>query len=520
MIKNIVVIGGGTAGWLTALMAKKTFPENNVTVIESEELGILGAGEGTTPNFIALLNYLEIPLSKLISCTNTTLKNGIKFTNWKNDSNYYYHNFNVINPSLLESNFNHAGNWNKHNTFNFLNVFKDVPLKDFELISMLNEQNKSPHFLIPYFDSTVDPILLFNNVSSFAIHFDAKQLANLLKDISLERGITRIEGKVIEVKSTSNGDICSVKLENNQIVLLDFVFDCSGFFRLLIGKHFNSKWKSHLDKLPVNSAIPFFLPPADVTNLPPYTESIAMNYGWMWKIPLQHRFGCGYVYDSNLLTEDNAIKELEEYLGFEPQYPRQQKGSFKFNAGYYETTWVNNCISLGLSSGFIEPLEATSLMLTVSCLQEIFSDKLFIENKNQKLINKYNTWVNTQNQEICDFIYLHYMSTRTDTDFWKHFTFKNASDSLKEKIEFWDTLAFKNTNELYMSLIFSKESWFIIGLGVGLINTSKIKEFVIKNELSKYLNKHEVFKLNQSNQVNNCLNHGEFLKKLGATFEN
>jgi tryptophan halogenase len=224
-------------------------------------------------------------------------------------------------------------------------------------------------------------------------------------------------------------------MENNYNISCDFVFDCSGFHRLIIGKTFNAKWNSYKDFLPSDSAIPFFIDMID--SIPPYTEAIAMKHGWMWKIPLQNRFGCGYVFDSSLISEEEAVKEIEEFLGYVPFYPRKEKGGFKFDAGAYEETWINNCLAVGLSANFIEPLEATSLWVTSYSLSLFFSNPNSITNTSNEVREQFNKTVLDQNSEIANFVYFHYMSLRKDTDFWKKFSYENAPKSLKEKISLW-----------------------------------------------------------------------------------
>jgi hypothetical protein len=192
----------------------------------------------------------------------------------------------------------------------------------------------------------------------------------------------------------------SLILENNEEQLVDFVFDCSGFHRLLIGKHFNSEWASYKEYLPVDMAVPFFIPIDE--EIPPYTEAIAMKYGWMWKIPLQNRYGCGYVFDSSLISEEDAAKEIEEYLGFVPEYPRKNKGAFKFNAGGYKTPWVKNCIAIGLASNFIEPLEATSIFSSIDSLRRAVFNTLSLEECNDDIIDRYNKEIESINSALAD----------------------------------------------------------------------------------------------------------------------
>jgi tryptophan halogenase len=515
-VDNLVVVGGGTAGWLTALSAKKKFPNSNVTLIESEEIGILGAGEGSTPNLMGILEDLGISLDMVISETQSTLKNGIRFVNWKNDGEYFYHNFalNYDYANNLDNNnavYNDSGK--KHNYYYLIKTFENTPSKELTTICLLNEQNKSPFILIKKEQSTS----ILAPISTFSIHFDATQLAKLLKKVALERGVKRIEGKVVSIINDKDNDIKQLELENGLNIDVDFVFDCSGFFRLIIGKHYNGTWKSHSNKLPVKAALPFFLPKESFYKIPPYTDAIAMKYGWIWKIPLQNRFGCGYVYDSDLITEEDARKEIEEYLGFEPEYPRKDKGGFKFNAGYFETPWINNCVSLGLASGFIEPLEATSIGVTVYGLGEIFSSVLNLKIKDNTISTRYNKYMSTLNEEISDFLYLHYMSGRTDTEFWKKFTFENAPKKIQSMLTEWSVCFPKDTPNLYCNILFESENWMAVGLGLGLISKEVVTNFVLENNLTTLKDSYTNMSSLQKERVSNTLSHGDilnlFLKK-------
>jgi tryptophan 7-halogenase len=516
LVQKIVVVGGGTAGWLTALTAQRSIPDVEVTVIESEEIGILGAGEGTTPNIISILDYLGIPVSTFVSKTNATIKNSIRFTNWNNDGKHYYHNFSPLDPKCSGSDLYYERNWERYDLNYLLNVYQDVPFTSGSLGSILNEQRKVPHISTGVVNKAIDPILNYGSGMFFGLHFDASQFASVLKDVGLSRGIKRIEGKVVQVNEDSDGFIANLTLDTQDIVPLDFVFDCTGFYRLLIGKHYKSNWKTYTDVLPVKAAVPFFLEPNFDEELPTYTDSIAMKYGWMWQIPLQHRTGCGYVYDSDLISEEEAIKEIEDYLGFEPIYPRKDKGGFKFEAGCYTTPWVKNCVALGLSAGFIEPLEATSIMVTIACLQDLFSDAQHLKVKNSPFIDVYNKRVEQKNDEIRDFLYLHYMTGRTDTEFWKRFTFENAPLSFQER--FTKMMGYV-PKKIGTYEIFSFESWFYVCLGIGQVNKEAIKGFIESNHLLPLLKDHQEIRNYQELWALQSTPHRQFLKSLGAIFE-
>jgi tryptophan halogenase len=359
---DYVVIGGGTAGWLVSLYIQKHLPPGNITVVASSEIGILGAGEGTTPDFMKLLEDVDVPAEGIIQHAAGTIKKGIQFTNWNGDGTGFFHPF-----------------WGQHG------------------------------------DS--------------ALHFNANLLAKYLQSVGESRGIKLIDDKVTNIITDENNYITGFDLESGNKVNANFVFDCSGFKRLIIGNHYKSPWHSYADSLPVNRAMPFFIE-NDGVNLPEYTEAIAMKYGWMWKIPVQGRYGCGYVFDSSFATDEEIKQELEEYLGHEIVSPRM----FSFNAGCYEKMWIKNCVAIGLSSGFTEPLEATSIWVQVKALK-LLADKFRIYGMNNELgISEFNSGMRQMNEEVMSFLNFHYHTKRSDSEFWNTFSQKNATPQLVEGV--------------------------------------------------------------------------------------
>jgi len=497
-MKKITVVGGGTAGWMTAIYLQKILPSSTITLIESSEIGILGAGEGTTPQIISFLDKVDIDTFELIKETNATLKISIKFEDWSNDGDHYYHPFALLNPSLSEYNYgpqyaNIDGAYLSHGIVgNNLKLGKELAYCQF------SEDNKSPFY--------VDQINKLKSVGTFALHFDASLMANYLKKIAVGRNINHVDGKVLEIISDNNEYITGIKLENGQTITSDFVFDCTGFQRLIVGKHFKSKWKSYEEFLPVNSAIGFFLDP--VNDIPPYTSACAMKYGWMWKIPLQHRIGCGYVFDDKFIDAKAAQKEVEQKLG----HPIKINRNFKFNAGCFETTWVKNCIALGISSGFIEPLEATSIMMLIESLELVKKNLTNLENLNQNVIDEYNLKIVNENSNIMEFLYAHYVTARNDTNFWKKFNWTNAPENLKKKIALWKSRPIINDDFLRNSL-FGHSNWLQILNGTNeLPSDLYFKELELLGLVYDWQNNFVQY----SKEVDGCLqivlSHSQFLK--------
>jgi tryptophan halogenase len=504
-LKKIVVVGGGTAGWLTALAAQKRYPDCLITVIESTEIGILGAGEGSTPNLIPFLDSLGISVQDLIKKTNSTMKLAIKFDNFNNNGNSYYHGFSInkFNLKTKEIFFNTPTNKNKIPVLDLFYMSQDVKQDEYKISAMALDVNKIP-FIGKNNQST--DISDFDIYNLYSLHFDARAMAKYLSEVAIQRGVVHVDGVVKDFIQDSTGDIIEIKLKDGFKVNSDFIFDCSGFARLINKNIFKTEWKSFSESLPAKKAVPFFLD-IDKENIPAYTESTAMNYGWMWKIPLQHRYGCGYVFDSDYITEDEAKKEIEEKLGHEIQSPK----TFTFNPGHYKTIWNKNTIAVGLSSGFVEPLEATSIMQSITVLSIAFRKEFNIFEKNKEHVQILNDTYSADCEEIRDFLYLHYMTDKRNTDFWTNFTINNKMpETLKEKIE--DLNSFKYTVGENMS--FDPISYYIIMYGNNIFNKDYLQDIYKQyKHQEEQLNK---VKAKRKVLSNHFIDHSQFIKQLGG----
>lgn len=513
-VKRVVVIGGGTAGWMTALYAQKMLPNKEIIVVDSDGIGIIGAGEGTTPHLVGLLDVLEIPLSRMIAETGSTIKNGIKFTNWNGggEDDYYYHAFAMhgdVSPDWVGvSGFASS----VPVMYAAASAFGDIG-NDNEMIAKASEQNKVI-FLRNQMSGGpgANPIEKFTPVGNFAVHFDGSKLAGFFRNIATnERGIERIEGVVSDFEQDSIGDVRRLTLASGQTIDCDFIFDCTGFKRLFANK-FETEWVSHKKHLPANATVPFFTE-IDQDNIPPYSEGIAMKYGWMFKIPLQHRYGCGYVYDSTLISVDDVKKEIEDYLGYVPFYPRKEP--FTFEAGYYKESWKHNVVTVGLAAGFIEPLEATSLWVTILTLSGVLSNPEIIYSRNPIDIEEFNEKIANLNEEIADFIYWHYYSDRNDTEFWKKFNYENATNGVKKYLDIIKRRLLRFSD--FSETVWSIKSWYVIGLG---LRNERIRELLVKfdeaNPASPFYKALYVRFKNRQNDLadNYSVSHGEFLQEL------
>jgi tryptophan halogenase len=482
---NIVVAGGGTAGWLTALYVQRICPKDTITVIESEEVGILGAGEGSTPQLPWLLRGLGIKENELIQYTNATFKIGISFENWRGTGDKYLHNFSVSESKLSPHKFTSKDNNltiglnDNGKQYAYINAIANGEMiGDVNLASKLAYNNKS---------SFINENGNISSTINYSYHFDASLLAKFLRMKAEERGIKRIEGKITDIISNESGGLGFIKCGDVE-VKSDFVFDCTGFARLFIGKHFGVEWKSYQDKLKVNTAIPFFLPKSDT--LPPYTKAIAMKYGWMWQIPLQNRWGCGYVFDDRYINVEEAKKEAEEMVG---QIIKINK-VIPFDAGRYVTPWVKNCVAVGLSSMFTEPIEATSIWLIITQLRNLTSDS--IHNINEEEILDYNKLIADTSDCITDFLQFHYNTDRNDTSFWKDYNRTTSlSAKMKKRLNSWKRRTPTNIDTDNLFTQFEEYNWFLVAYGNGVIDESVYNyenlEYDLDNKLAEWFMQYE-----------------------------
>lgn len=426
---NFLIVGGGSAGWISALFVRANFPTANITVIQSSEIGILGAGEGTTPHIIDYLDEIDIPVSEFVKNCKATVKNGIKFSNWNGDRKHYYHPFmdNYDLDHTLTSELPHT----KFPMLDLETIANGGSLDDINF-NVIASQRNCVRFTPNPTASTkdLDPILHFTRLGRIALHFDANLVASYLETVGRSRNISVLDTKISDVMLTEDGYVSAVKTEIGNVPC-DFVFDCSGFQRLIIGKKYNVPWISYKKFLPAKRAMPFFVP-NNSQIIPPYTESTAMKWGWMWKIPVQGRYGCGYVYDSDRISDEEAKREIDSEIGFEVEVPR----FLNFEPGRYETIYEKNCIAIGLSAGFIEPLEATSIWTSLMMLNSWIENISAITHNDQSARDRINKRCADMNDNTLGFVYFHYITKRTDTDFWKNFTVNNKTpESLNKLIE-------------------------------------------------------------------------------------
>jgi len=497
MKKSIVILGGGTAGWLTALLVKAFYPSYDISLVESDEIGILGAGEGTTPHFVQMLAFLGIDLPSVIKECKATLKLGIHFKNWNGNDDSYFHGFGT-NPALNPSKSNGVF----PSAMLVKRIAKGMHLDDIQFGKLLTRFKKVPFSLEAPDKSSPNSKPTLKKHASHALHFDARLLATFLRKKAESRGIRRVEGTVSAVHNDDAGNIKSLALKDGSVVNLDFIFDCSGFARLITGKHFGAEWVSYKDFLPLDTALPFFLPHDN--DVAPETEAIAMKYGWVWKIPVEGRYGCGYVFDSSYIDQVKAKEELEQFFGQKIEIPK----TFKFEAGSYRDIFIKNSLAIGLAQGFIEPLEATSIWINnINIFDFLKADG--INTKSESKRKKINEAAYKRNESVANFIHFHYITPRQDTDFWKDFKIKNKMPQhLKDTLEEFYETPFSNVDPVFL---WSNESFLSVSSGLNQLNREHFAEVVDRFGL-KYDDSFKKLIAKQSEISKQCLTHKQYLE--------
>lgn len=447
-IRNIVIVGGGTAGWMTAAaLSKLLTADTHIQLVESDEIGIIGVGEATIPNIKNFNTALEIDEDEFIRATQGTFKLGIEFVNWGANGDRYIHGFGKIGQDLLGVPFHHY----------WLKLQSEGQVSPLSAYSINTAAPPKAKFMRPRPDMVGSPLADI----AYAYHFDASLYAKFLRKYAEARGVKRVEGKIEHViQRESDGYIEAVKLADSQKICGDFFIDCSGLRGLLIEQTLKCGYEDWTHWLPVDTAIA--VPCASVTPLLPYTRSTAHSAGWQWRIPLQHRTGNGHVFSSQFISEDEAGAILLKNLDGETlATPR----TVRFKTGRRKQFWNRNCVAVGLSSGFLEPLESTSIHLIQTAISRIVT---FFPNTgfDDADIAEYNAQTQYEYERIRDFIILHYhATTRSDTPFWNYVRTMNVPDYLRKKIELYKSngRAFREGNELFAEL-----SWVQVMQGQGI----------------------------------------------------
>lgn len=458
--KKIIIIGGGTAGWMSACYLAKMWQDYDleIKIIESDAIGTIGVGEGTTPSIKGFFEQLGIEAKEWMPACNATYKTGIRFVNWSSDPNYksYFHPF----YSQLDEYFQHEFFQNiqlKHRGFD-VHAHPDQYL----LASELAQQRKAPIEPEHYpFDM------------AYAYHFDATLLAQFLKKKALQWNVTHQVATINEVKQKDDGSVASVVTESGETIEADFFVDCSGFRSLLLGKTLKVPYNSFADSLLNDSAVTIVTEREDTT--PSMTLSTALSCGWAWRIPLTNRFGNGYVFSSRFQSPQDAEEEFRRHLALPES---AQFNHLKMRVGHFAKGWEKNVLAVGLSQGFIEPLEATALHFATQSVVDFVSavdnstDQAGYSNQ-----TAYNNKLSDRFSCVRDYIELHYLAnSRHDTPYWKAARSHTPSRRLQRILTTWHQgkSVPRVLDEEAVSLqLFGHESWLCLLAGKGVFPESE-----------------------------------------------
>jgi len=444
-VRSIVIVGGGTAGWMTAAAMAAMLKDQNlsITLIESEAIGTVGVGEATIPHIRNFNARIGLDENEFMARTQATFKLGIEFRDWARLGDSYIHPFGAYGRPVERIGFHH----------HWLRLRRQGAAADIDAYSLPVVAARLGRFQKP----DADPSSLLSTFS-YAFQFDAGLYAAFLRSHSEARGVVRREGKINRVVADQQTQrIESVVLESGETVEGDLFIDCSGFRGLLIGEALGTGYEDWREWLPCNRAVA--VPCDTVEKSTPYTRATALESGWAWRIPLQHRVGNGYVYSSDHITDEAAaervVGQLEGPARADPRFLR-------FTTGRRHRQWVGNCVAIGLSSGFLEPLESTSIHLiqvAITNLIELFPERSF----DPADAAEFNRVMDIEYERIRDFLVLHYKATeRDDTPFWNHCRTMAVPDSLAEKMELFRE---RGVVAKYRDGLFLEPSWLAVYFG-------------------------------------------------------
>jgi tryptophan halogenase len=496
-VRKVTIVGGGTAGWSTAAVLSQWLSKVEIKLVESDEIGIIGVGEATIPHIRNLIALAGIDPLKMISESKATFKLGIQFVGWGEPDERYIHGFGKIGRDML---------W-LHPHQLWLAARARIPdqVKHFDHYSLNCVACLENRFAFPDKRDPTSPLADID----YAFHFDASLLARFMRSESVARGVQRIEGRIVEViQNGETGFVERVRLSDGREVDGDLFVDCSGMRALLIGDTLGHGYEDWNQWLLCNRAQA--VPCASVEPLTPYTRCTARKSGWQWRIPLQHRIGNGYVYASELLSDEEAAETLLTNLDGEAMGdPRM----VRFRPGRRHKSWDKNVVAIGLSGGFLEPLESTSIHLIQTGIHRLLA--MFpAESFSSADIDEFNRQARAEYEDVRDFIIAHYKVTRRSGDpFWDHVREMQVPDSLQERFELFRSSGrfFKhNAQEL-----FAEESWVQVLLGQGFeMRADPVTSFLKDEELASFLGDlAEVIE----NVAGDLPDHGDFVRSLSPS---
>ncbi len=451
--KKILIVGGGTAGWMAANLIASRWNDVEVCLLESADIGIIGVGEGSTPHLKFFFDAINVSELEWMPRCNATYKNGISFANWSSVPGFesYFHPFPAQTDEFTVPTFFNSikARIQGHN----VNAHPD----NYFLETYLTRNNLGPI-----------PAESFPFAVAYGYHFDATLVGQFLAEKAVARSVKRIFGTLTEVLLGSNGELSAVRLNDDSLLVADFFIDCSGFKSLLLQDALKVSFKSFRENLFNNAAV--VMPSAISEIIPPETKSTALSNGWAWKIPLTNRYGNGYVYSADYITPYQAETELRQHLGLVDSDVVARHLQMK--VGRAEKHWEKNCVAVGLSQGFIEPLEATALALsfeTITLFMKHYENG-FYTNKFDAVFNRE---INAKFDGVRDYIVCHYKANqRKDTDYWRDNAVNTkVSESLNKILYLWRTSQ-NFAKDMHINNLegsYQAKSWACLLAGYGVL---------------------------------------------------
>ncbi|KXI27742.1 tryptophan halogenase family protein [Paraglaciecola hydrolytica] len=496
---RVCILGGGTAGWMTAAALSKKLKNiiNSITLVESDTISTVGVGEATLPHIRLFNEGLGIDESAFMKQTEATYKLGIEFCDWGRLGDSYVHPFGDFGQTINGIAFyQHLLKLTKHGDYGVLNdyAFGIVAAKNNKF--QLPKDGKSP----------------LQQAFGYAYQFDAGLYAKFLSGFAQNNGVRRIEGIVVDTLiDKSSGDVTAITLDDGQQISADLFIDCSGFRGVLIEQTLQSGYQDWSQWLPCNRAVA--VPCERHGPLSPYTRATARQAGWQWRIPLQHRTGNGHVYWDEFISEDEATSVLLKNLdGPALSEPKQ----LYFKTGRRNHFWKNNVVAIGLAGGFLEPLESTSIHLIqegITNLLELFPHESPSPSANTLDKAEYNARMALQFERVRDFLLLHYVATkRDDSEMWRYFSNMTLPDSLQEKIDYW---LHRGYVQRYEFGSFLPPSWIAVMLGQNL-RPQHYDPRVDNYNFVELKQQAQAMRTDIANGVNQAKNHADFLVAIGA----
>ncbi|WP_016953940.1 tryptophan halogenase family protein [Catenovulum agarivorans] len=451
-VKSFCILGGGSAGWMTASMLQHVFPQYRICLVESPEIKTVGVGEGSTPALKSFFELLGINESEWMPQCDATYKNGIFFDKWSENQGYtnYFHAF----PSIID---NHTLPLFMHNsTARVRGIGVNANPNDYFLTAKLARENKRPIAQESF------PFEI-----NYAYHFNSAKLADYLRIRAIANGVVHVQAEVVSSELSVTGDIAKLILDSGDSIVADVFFDCSGMASALIQKALNVQFSSY-DKLLFNDSAVVAQTCNAKQNIGTQTISTAMKAGWKWQIPLTTRTGNGYVYSSRYVSDELAEDEFINSIAADSKIETKL---LKFKLGRVNKHWHKNCVAVGLSQGFIEPLEATALYLIQQTVGK-FIDYWQKGQESCEYQTKFNQEINFQFDGIRDYVALHYkLNSRTDTNYWQDSRggWENMSDSVLQLVDCWKSgqSIVQKVKELKLDQHYPVSSWFTIFSGHG-----------------------------------------------------